>query len=110
LIEAPLAPVLAEMEYHGILCDPDELMRQGEELGKRAAELRQEVQQAAGVEFHVESTAQLAGVLFDKLGFPSAKKTKTGRSTDIAVLEKLAQQEDRNDPRTAVPRLVIEYR
>jgi DNA polymerase-1 len=110
LIEAPLAPVLAEMEHNGILCDPQELARQGEELSRRAAELREEVQRAAGVEFRVESTAQLAEILFDKLGFPSPKKTKTGRSTDITVLEKLAQQEDLNDPRTAVPRLVIEYR
>jgi DNA polymerase-1 len=109
-IEAPLTPVLAEMEANGILCDPIELKRQGEELGQRAAELRQQIQQAAGVEFRVESTQQLAEVLFDRLGFPSPKKTKTGRSTDITVLEKLAQQEDRNDPRTAVPRLVIEYR
>ena len=110
LIEAPLTSILAEMEHNGILCDPEELTRQGAELGKRAEELRKEVQEAAGVEFRVESTTQLAEILFDKLGFASAKKTKTGRSTDITVLEKLAQQEDRNDPRTAVPRLVIEYR
>jgi DNA polymerase I len=110
LIEAPLVPVLAEMEHNGILCDPEELKRQGEELGKRAAELREEIQKTAGIEFRVESTQQLAEVLFDKLGFPSPKKTKTGRSTDITVLEKLAQQEDRNEPHTAVPRLVIEYR
>jgi DNA polymerase-1 len=109
-IEAPLAPVIAEMEANGILCDPEELKRQGETLGQRAAKLREEIQQAAGVEFRVESTQQLAEVLFDKLGFPSPKKTKTGRSTDITVLERLAQQEDLNDPRTAVPRLVIEYR
>lgn len=110
LIEAPLTAILAEMEHNGILCDPEELMRQGMELSKRAEELRAEIQQAAGVEFRVESTTQLAEILFDKLGFPSPKKTKTGRSTDITVLEKLAQQEDRNDPRTSVPRLVIEYR
>src|SRR5262249_51070156 len=109
-IEAPLVPVLAEMEANGILCDPEELKRQGAELGQRAAELREEIQQAAGMEFRVESTQQLAEVLFDRLGFPSPKKTKTGRSTDITVLDRLAQQEDRADPRTAVPRLVIEYR
>ncbi len=109
-IEAPLAPVLAEMEHNGIRCDPEELRRQGEVLGRRAAELRDEIKARAGCEFQIESTQQLAEVLFDKLGFASAKKTKTGRSTDISVLEKLAAQEDRNDPRTAVPRLVIEYR
>ena len=109
-IEAPLACVLAEMEANGILCDPVELRRQGEALKVRVDELRQEVQAAAGCTFQVESTQQLADVLFDRLGYPSAKKTKTGRSTDITVLEKLAATEDRNDPRTSVPRLVIEYR
>jgi len=109
-IEAPLVCVLAEMEANGILCDPVELRRQGDALKGRVDELRQEVQTAAGVNFQIESTQQLAEVLFDKLGYPVAKKTKTGRSTDITVLEKLAATEDRNDPKTSVPRLVIEYR
>ncbi|HTE17908.1 MAG TPA: DNA polymerase I, partial [Armatimonadota bacterium] len=109
-VEAPLTAVLAEMEHNGILCDPDELQRQGEVLGARAAELRQQIQDVCGCEFHVDSTRQLADVLFDKLGLASGKKTKTGRSTDIEVLEKLAAKEDRADPRTSVPRLVIEYR
>jgi DNA polymerase-1 len=98
------------MEGNGILCDPEELRRQGQELGKRVEALRQEIYTAAGCTFQIESTQQLAAVLFDQLGFAAAKKTKTGRSTDITVLEKLAAQEDRNDPRTGVPRLVIEYR
>lgn len=109
-IEGPLVCVLAEMEANGILCDPVELRRQGEALKVRVDELRQAVQAAAGSTFQVESTTQLAEVLFDKLGYTSAKKTKTGRSTDITVLEKLAATEDRNDPKTSVPRLVIEYR
>jgi DNA polymerase-1 len=109
-IEGPLTCVLAEMEVNGILCDPVELRRQGEALKGRVDELRQEVQAAAGCTFQIESTQQLAEVLFDKLGYTSAKKTKTGRSTDITVLEKLAAAEDRNDPKTSVPRLVIEYR
>jgi DNA polymerase-1 len=109
-IEAPLCTVIAEMEINGIICDPEELKRQGEVLGQRVEELRREICTAAGCDFHLESTQQLAEVLFDRLGFTSAKKTKTGRSTDISVLEKLAAQEDRNDPRTSVPRLVIEYR
>ena len=109
-IEAPLGCVLAEMETNGILCDPVELRRQGEALKERVEELRKEVQAAAGFEFQVESTTQLAAALFDRLGYSSAKKTKTGRSTDITVLEKLAATEDRSDPKTSVPRLVIEYR
>jgi DNA polymerase-1 len=109
-IEAPLTTVLAEMETNGILCDPDELLRQGEELGARVDELRREIQQIAGCEFHLDSTRQLAEVLFERLGLTPGKRTKTGLSTDIQVLEKLAAQEDRNDPRTGVPRLIIEYR
>ena len=109
-VEAPLGPVLAEMEHNGILCDPDELQRQGEGLRERAAELRQQIQDRCGCEFHVDSTKQLAEVLFDKLGLASGRRTKTGRSTDVQVLEKLAAQEDAADPKTSVPRLIIEYR
>ncbi|MDQ2730116.1 MAG: DNA polymerase I [Armatimonadota bacterium] len=108
--EAPLTMVLAEMEVNGILCDPDELIRQGDGLKGRVAELREEIQRLCGCEFHLDSTSQLAGVLFDKLGLSSGKKTKTGRSTDRAELERLASQEDVNDPRTSVPRLIMEYR
>jgi len=109
-VESPLATVLAEMEANGITCDPEELRRQGEDLRQRAHELRERIQQIAGVPFNVDSPSQLAEVLFDRLGLRSIKRTKTGRSTDIEVLERLAAEEDRNDPRTSVPRLVIEYR
>ncbi|MDH7569373.1 MAG: DNA polymerase I [Armatimonadota bacterium] len=109
-VEAPLTVVLAEMEANGILCDPDELMRQGEVLRERVEELRTEIYRLCGVEFVIDSPRQLAEVLFDRLGLKPGKRTKTGRSTDIEVLEKLAAEEDRNDPRTSVPRLVIEYR
>ena len=109
-VEAPLTLVLAEMEANGILCDGPELLRQGEALAGRVDELRQRVQGIAGLEFQLDSPKQLAEVLFDRLGLTPGKKTKTGRSTDIQVLERLAAQEDRNDPRTTVPGLVIEYR
>jgi DNA polymerase-1 len=109
-VEAPLAVVLAGMEHHGIRCHPEELRRQGEVLAVRVDELRRQIQDLAGCEFNLDSPRQLAEVLFDKLGLASGKRTKTGRSTDVEVLEKLAAQEDRNDPRTAVPRLILEYR
>ena len=109
-VESPLTVVLAEMESQGILCDPEELIRQGEELKHRVEELRLAVFEAAGVEFTLDSTKQLAEVLFERLKLPPGKKTKTGYSTDVEVLEKLAAQEDRTDRRTAVPRLVLEYR
>ncbi len=94
-VEGPLAPVLAEMEHHGILCDPLELRRQGEVLGARAKELRTEIQSAAGCEFSPDSPRQLAEVLFQKLGFKPVKKTRTGVSTDHEVLERLAALEVR---------------
>jgi DNA polymerase-1 len=109
-VEAPLSVVLAEMEAAGVLCDPEELLRQGEDLGARVGDLRSAVFHAAGTEFHIDSPRQLETVLFDQLGFTAGKKTKTGRSTDITVLEKLAAREDRSDPKSSVPRLIIEYR
>ncbi|HEX6972120.1 MAG TPA: DNA polymerase I, partial [Limnochordia bacterium] len=109
-VEAPLAAVVAEMEANGIRCDPDELTRQGEELAARVAALRDEIMAIAGCEFHLDSPRQLAEVLFDRLGLPEGKRTKTGRSTDIEVLSRLAAEEDPSDPRTSLPRLVIEYR
>jgi DNA polymerase-1 len=109
-VEAPLTLVLAEMERNGVRCEPEELARQGANLGVRVDDLRTRIYVAAGREFTIDSPKQLAGVLFDQLGLTPGKKTKTGRSTDVEVLEKLAAQEDRNRPPTTVPRLVLEYR
>lgn len=109
-VESPLSAVLARMEHNGILCDKAELARQGELLKLRAEEIRRQILEAAGCDFSPDSPKQLAEVLFDRLGMQVVRKTKTGRSTDNEVLETLAALEDVNDPRTAVPRLVIEYR
>ncbi len=109
-VEMPLVEVLSEMEFAGVRVDPRELMRQKQELGQRAVELREEVQKKAGVEFNVDSSKQLADVLFKRLGLPVVKKNKTGPSTDIEVLEKLADLEDVDPAKTAVPRLIVEYR
>jgi DNA polymerase-1 len=109
-VEAPLSVVLARMEANGILCDPDELDRQGQALGARVEQIKQDIFAAAGFKFDLNSTKQLGEALFDRLGFKEGKKTKTGRSTDVEVLEKLASDEDRTVPHTAVPRLILEYR
>lgn len=108
--EAPLASVLAEMEMNGILCDAEELNRQGEVLGARAAELRQEIQDVAGTAFHVDSPSQIGMILFGRLKLAPGKKTKTGYSTDITELERLVALEDPTKPETSVPRLIVEYR
>ena len=110
-IESPLAPIIAEIEFNGVVCDPEELARQGEVINERIDALRGEIWELAGGEFHLESTQQLGEVLFNKLGFEPVKKTKSGRwGTDVTVLERLTAQEDLNQPHTTVPRLIIEYR
>ncbi|MBI5833368.1 MAG: DNA polymerase I [Armatimonadetes bacterium] len=109
-VEAPLTCVLAEMEHAGILCDTVELRRQGAALSVRVEELKAAIFEVVGHEFVIDSTKQLGNVLFDEIGLKEGRRTKTGRSTDIAVLERLAQEEDIEQPKTAVPRLVIEYR
>lgn len=109
-VEAPLATVLAEMEANGILCDPEELSRQGVALGAQVEVIKEQIRTAAGFDFDLNSTKQLAEALFDRLGLKAGKRTKTGRSTDVEVLEKLAAEEEPEKPHTAVPRLILEYR
>ena len=110
-IESPLGPILAEMEFNGIVCDKAELGQQSEVIGERIDQLRDEVHEVAGRSFHLESPHQIASVLFDDIGFEPVRKTKGGRpSTDVTVLEALTGKEDVNDPRTTIPSLLIEYR
>src|SRR5690606_42022236 len=100
----------AGLEQNGTMCAPGELARQGEELSRRVEELKARIFEYAGGEFNLDSPKQLGEVLFEKLGLPAGKRTKTGYSTDIEVLTKLAAEEDKNDPKTLVPGLLIEYR
>ena len=89
-LELPLVRVLAVMEAQGIAVDFLHLQEVNEELGQRIAELLEGIHTAAGEEFNVNSTKQLGVILFEKLGLPVQKKTKTGYSTDAEVLEKLS--------------------
>lgn len=89
-LERPLIGVLADMEFAGVKVDVDELKRQSDELSHRLRELIDEIHQEAGGEFNIDSPLQLRKILFDKLGLPVMKRTKTGPSTDQGVLEKLA--------------------
>lgn len=88
-IELPLLPVLYRMERRGILIHVEELRAQGRELGQRIDELEQEIVRLAGESFNIASPKQLAVILFERLGLPKGRKTKTGYSTNSDVLEKL---------------------
>ena len=102
-IETPLVDVLAEMECIGISIDPAILKEQSLALGERIDTLREQIHEAAGQTFNIDSPKQLGQLLFEKLGLKTGKKTKTGFSTDIEVLERLAGEHP-------VPKLVLEYR
>lgn len=91
-IELPLLPILADMERAGIAVELDGLAAFSTELGTRIATMQAEIYGLAGEEFNINSTQQLATILYDKRGLEAGKKTKTGRSTDADTLEKL------NDP------------
>ncbi len=89
-IELPLAAVLARIEDRGIAVDVEVLATLRGELGGRVDELAAEVHRHAGREFNVGSSQQLQVVLFDDLGLPRTRRTKTGHSTDAAALADLA--------------------
>ncbi len=88
-LEMPLAAVLADMECVGFRVDREGLANYGESLGEVAKILERQIYFHAGKEFNVNSPKQLGEVLFDTLGLPHAKKTKTGYSTNAEILEKL---------------------
>ena len=92
-LETPLVPILAEMELAGIKVDADLLRELSEEFGTKLAELEKEIYKLAGQEFNINSPMQLGEILFEKLKLPHGRKTKTGYSTDVKVLEKLSFHE-----------------
>ncbi len=102
-VEIPLAQVLASMELEGFLIDTEELKTFGEELQGLIAGLEQEIYRLAGEKFNINSPKQLGTVLFEKLGLPAGKKTKSGYSTDAEVLEGLIHDHD------IVPK-ILDYR
>ena len=103
-IEIPLIPVLVDMEATGILVDRELLGEMSRGFNKELTGLELDIYKAAGGEFNINSTPQLRTVLFERLKLPVQKRTKTGASTDVEVLEQLAAMGHE------VPRLLIEYR
>jgi DNA polymerase-1 len=103
--ELPLAAVLAEMEEAGIRIDSAALRQMGAEFGEQLQNLEKQCFGLAGREFNLNSPNQLRDVLFNKLKLPTKglKKTKSGYSTDVDVLTKLAESHD-------LPRKLLEYR
>jgi DNA polymerase I len=93
-LEQPLSRVLAVMELQGVKADAAVIEQLGAELEGRVLELRDKIYELAGMEFNIGSPKQLGEVLFEKLGLPVKKKTKTGYSTDADVLEELAPYHD----------------
>lgn len=102
-IELPLLRVLADMQIYGFAVDRDNLEHFGKELDKRIEELTQSIYDRAGCKFNINSTKQLGEVLFEKLRLPVIKKTKTGYSTGVEVLEKLYGEDE------IIP-MILDYR
>lgn len=90
-IELPLARVLASLEHEGMYIDVQELKNIGKALDEQIEQLEDEIRQLGGKDktFNINSPKQLGTLLFEELGIPVRKKTKTGYSTDIEVLESL---------------------
>lgn len=91
-LEMPLVPVLVDMEVAGVKVDSDVLADQEKSLETQLIQIREDIFKLAGEEFNTNSPKQVGAILFDKLGLPVIKRTKTGPSTDARVLEQLALQ------------------
>lgn len=89
-IELPVLYVLRSMERDGIRVNPDDLKAYSEELAGKIADIETRIYEEADCRFNLNSPKQLGEILFEKMGLPSGKKTKTGYSTSAEVLEKLA--------------------
>ncbi|WP_407372456.1 DNA polymerase I [Carnobacterium sp.] len=91
-MELPLSIVLAEMELTGVKVNDKRLMEMKEEFAIRLTDIEQRVYELAGEKFNLNSPKQLGVILFEKMGYPVIKKTKTGYSTAVDVLEQLREQ------------------
>ena len=102
-IEMPLVKILGEMQMNGMYVDKEELVNFGTKLKEQIENLKTEIYNLCGEEFNINSTQQLGVILFEKLKLPVYKKTKSGYSTDVDILEKLK-------PEHPVIEKILEYR
>ncbi|MGI6075899.1 MAG: DNA polymerase [Pyramidobacter sp.] len=106
-IDLPLIPILVNMERRGIRVDREKMTALSDELNGRLEEISQKIRDAAGSDINVNSPKQIGELLFEKLGLPPIKKTKTGYSTNVSVLEQLREI---CGTRCEVPAWLLEYR
>ena len=102
-LELPLIEVLAEMEIHGMKLDQKHLQNLSKKIQKMMEDRVEQIYSLAGEQFNINSPKQLSVILFEKLGLPAVKKTKSGYSTDVSVLEELAAEHD-------LPEMILTYR
>ncbi len=102
-IEIPLTNVLIQMEAEGVKVDVPFLKKKSKEFEEGLRELEKEIHHEAGTEFNIQSTKQLSEVLFQKLGLAVKRRTKTGFSTDVHVLEALSHEH-------SLPAKILSYR
>ena len=102
-IELPLLEVLAEIELNGVYVDRKHLTELSSKIDKQLLRLEKDIYVLADEEFNINSPKQLSAILFEKLKLPVVKKTKTGYSTDVSVLELLAAEHK-------LPKQILSYR
>jgi len=102
-IELPLLEVLGDMELQGMALDKSHLQKLSQRIHLLLAEQEKEIYELAGEQFNINSPKQLSVILFEKLELPVIKKTKTGYSTDVSVLEELSAEHD-------LPEVILLYR
>jgi DNA polymerase-1 len=106
-IDAPLVPVLLELSRRGLRADTGALRRLDAELASKTARIETEIYEASGGVINLNSPKQVGQLLFERLRLPAIKKTKTGYSTDVSVLEELSKLPE---PLCAIPSKLLEYR
>ena len=102
-IELPCVTLFAKMQYYGIYLDKEELLKAGQIFEERKQELQKNIEKYSEGEININSVQQIGVLLFEKLGLPIIRKTKTGYSTDVDTLKKL---EDKHE----IISYILEYR